>query len=85
MVIKSCHLNGSTISSCLYNWYIRRMERTRMKYLDYIKKQIKLLTNKSNIIRFPIERRLQDKDMEDFLDNLANNTPNEKQFDEDKE
>ena len=56
-----------------------------MKYLDYIKKQIKLLTNKSNIIRFPIERRLQDKDMENFLDNLANNTPNEKQFDEDKE
>tara|TARA_B100001063_G_scaffold183520_1_gene173121 strand:- start:395 stop:586 length:192 start_codon:yes stop_codon:yes gene_type:complete len=56
-----------------------------MKYLDYIKKQIKLLTNKTNVIRFPIERRLQDKDMEDFLNNVANNTPNEKQFDEDKE
>ena len=30
-----------------------------MKYLDHIKRQIKLLSNKTNLIRFPIEKRLQ--------------------------
>ena len=49
-----------------------------MKYLDYIKRQIYLLSNKTNIIRFPIERRLSNEDK--FLDDLANNTPNSAQF-----
>ena len=30
-----------------------------MKYLDYIKKQIYLLSNKTNLIRFPIEKRVE--------------------------
>ena len=30
-----------------------------MKYLDYIKRQIKLLSNKTNLIRFPIEKRVE--------------------------
>jgi len=30
-----------------------------MKYLDYIKRQIYILSNKTNLIRFPIEKRLQ--------------------------
>ena len=49
-----------------------------MKYLDYIKRQIYLLSNKTNIIRFHIERRLSNEDK--FLDDLANNTPNSEQF-----
>ena len=53
-----------------------------MKYLDYIKRQIYLLSNKTNIIRFPIERRLSNEDK--FLDDLANNTPNSEQFETNK-
>ena len=30
-----------------------------MKYLEYIKRQIKMLSNKTNLIRFPIERRME--------------------------
>ena len=30
-----------------------------MKYLDYIRRQIKMLSNKTNLIRFPIEKRLE--------------------------
>ena len=35
-----------------------------MKYLDYIKKHIYLLSNKTNLIRFPIEKRLQEIERE---------------------
>jgi len=35
-----------------------------MKYLDYIKRQIKLLSNKTNLVRFPIEKRLQEIERE---------------------
>ena len=35
-----------------------------MKYLDYIKRQIKILSNKTNLIRFPIEKRLQEIERE---------------------
>jgi len=35
-----------------------------MKYLDYIKKQIYLLSNKTNLIRFPIEKRVQEIERE---------------------
>ena len=31
-----------------------------MKYLDYIKRQIEILSGKTNLIRFPIEKRLQE-------------------------
>ena len=31
-----------------------------MKLIDHIKRQIKLLSNKTNLIRFPIEKRLQE-------------------------
>ena len=30
-----------------------------MKYIDYIRQQIKILSGKTNLIRFPIEKRLQ--------------------------
>ena len=30
-----------------------------MKFLDHIKRQIKLLSNKTNLIRFPIEKRVE--------------------------
>ena len=30
-----------------------------MKLLDHIKRQIKLLSNKTNLIRFPIEKRVE--------------------------
>jgi|TARA_Y100000310_G_scaffold282699_1_gene304117 hypothetical protein len=35
-----------------------------MKYLDYIKRQIKILSNKTNLVRFPIEKRLQEIERE---------------------
>jgi hypothetical protein len=35
-----------------------------VKYLDYIKRQIKLLSNNTNLIRFPIEKRLQEIERE---------------------
>ena len=35
-----------------------------MKYLDYIKRQIKILSGKTNLIRFPIEKRLQEIERE---------------------
>ena len=35
-----------------------------MKYLEYIKKQIYLLSNKTNLIRFPIEKRAQEIERE---------------------
>ena len=35
-----------------------------MKYLDHIKRQIKLLSNKTNLIRFPIEKRVQEIERE---------------------
>ena len=35
-----------------------------MKYLEYIKKQIYLLSNKTNLIRFPIEKRVQEIERE---------------------
>ena len=35
-----------------------------MKYLDYIKRQIKLLSNKTKLVRFPIEKRLQEIERE---------------------
>ena len=35
-----------------------------MKYLDYIKRNIKLLSNKTNLIRFPIEKRVQEIERE---------------------
>ena len=35
-----------------------------MKYLDYIKRQIYILSNKTNLIRFPIEKRLQEIERE---------------------
>ena len=35
-----------------------------MKYLEYIKKQIYLLSNKTNLIRFPIEKRVQEIEKE---------------------
>jgi hypothetical protein len=35
-----------------------------MEYLDYIKRQIKLLSNKTNLVRFPIEKRLQEIERE---------------------
>ncbi len=30
-----------------------------MKLIDHIKRQIKLLSNKTNLIRFPIEKRVE--------------------------
>ena len=54
-----------------------------MKYIDWLKKQIKF-TQFKNVIRFPVERRLNQILEEKFLDDLANNTPNSKQFDKDK-
>ena len=36
-----------------------------MKYLDYIKKQIYLLSNNTNLIRFPIEKRVQEIEREE--------------------
>ena len=35
-----------------------------MKYIDHIKRQIKLLSNKTNLIRFPIEKRVQEIERE---------------------
>ena len=35
-----------------------------MKYLDYIKRQIYILSNKTNLVRFPIEKRLQEIERE---------------------
>ena len=35
-----------------------------MKYLDYIKRQIEILSGKTNLIRFPIEKRLQEIEKE---------------------
>ena len=35
-----------------------------MKYLDYIKRQINILSGKTNLIRFPIEKRLQEIERE---------------------
>ena len=35
-----------------------------MKYLDYIKRQIEILSGKTNLIRFPIEKRLQEIERE---------------------
>ena len=44
-----------------------------MKYLDHIKRQIKLLSNKTNLIRFPIEKRVQEIEREKKeKDKLAN-------------
>ena len=54
-----------------------------MKYIDWLKRQIKLSQFK-NVIRFPVERRLNQMEEEKFLDDLANNTPNSKQFDKNK-
>ena len=50
-----------------------------MKYIDWLKRQIKLSQFK-NVIRFPVERRLNQMEEEKFLDDLANNTPNSEQF-----
>lgn len=52
-----------------------------MNYLDWLKRQIKLIEFK-NVIRFPIEKRLEQIEEEKFLDQMANNTPNSDQFDE---
>ena len=52
-----------------------------MNYLDWLKRQIKQIEFK-NVIRFPIEKRLEQIQEEEFLDKLANNTPNSDQFDE---
>ena len=54
-----------------------------MKYIDWLKRQIRL-TRFKNVIRFPIEKRLNQIEEEKFLDQLANNTPNSEQFDEKK-
>ena len=35
-----------------------------MKLLDHIKRQIKLLSNKTNLVRFPIEKRAQEIERE---------------------
>ena len=35
-----------------------------MKFLDYIKLQIEILSGKTNLIRFPIEKRLQEIERE---------------------
>ena len=52
-----------------------------MNYLDWLKRQIKQIEFK-NVIRFPIEKRLEQIEEEKFLDQMANNTPNSDQFDE---
>ena len=52
-----------------------------MNYLDWLKRQINL-TRFKNVIRFPIEKRLEQMEEEKFLDDLADNTPNSDQFDE---
>ena len=52
-----------------------------MNYLEWLKGQIKLIEFK-NVIRFPIEKRLEQIEEEKFLDQMANNTPNSDQFDE---
>ncbi len=54
-----------------------------MKYIDWLKRQIKL-TRFKNVIRFPIEKRLNQIEEKKFLDQLANNTPNSEQFDKKK-
>ena len=36
-----------------------------MKYLDYIKLQIKIASGKTNLIRFPIEKRVQEIEREE--------------------
>ena len=55
-----------------------------MKYIDWLKRQIKL-TRFKNVIRFPIEKRLNQIEEEKFLNQLANNTPNSEQFDKKKQ
>ena len=57
MVIKSCHINSIAFDPCFYHWHIRRMERTRMKYIEWLKEQIKF-TRYKNVIRFPVEKRV---------------------------
>ena len=54
-----------------------------MKYIDWLKRQIKF-TQFKNVIRFPSEKRLNQIEEEKFLDDLANNTPNSEQFDKKK-
>jgi hypothetical protein len=56
MVVKSCNFDWITFNNCLYNWCIGRMERTRMKYIEWLKEQIKF-TRYKNVIRFPVEKR----------------------------
>jgi len=43
---------------------LNQNNNNKVKYLDYIKKQIYLLSNKTNLIRFPIEKRVQEIEKE---------------------
>ena len=50
------------------------MERVeKMKYIDYIEQQVRILRGDTNIIRFPIEKRLNRKN-----ENTKNNTKTNK-------
>jgi hypothetical protein len=52
-----------------------------MKYIDHIKRQIKLLSNKTNLIRFPIEKRVEQIEREKKeKENMVNDAKDGKEW-----